>query len=98
MYGLDGKRYASGLTDGTFSMEGFYDDAAASTPRLVLAPLLGGAAVTVLRQPEGAGSGLAQDSFSAIVTSYEESSPVDDMVAWSAELQISGDVDQTDQV
>lgn len=97
VYGLDSKRYQSGLIDGTFTMSGFFDNAASGTPRLIIAPLLGGAETAVIRQPEGAGSGLAQDSFNAIVTAYEESSPVDDMCTWSADFQISGDVDQTDQ-
>jgi len=96
-YGDDNRAYIAGLIDGTFSMEGHYDDGAAG-PRAILQPLLGAAAVTVLRQPEGVGTGLAQDSFSGVLTSYNESAPVDDKISWSAEFQISGAVTSTDQI
>lgn len=97
-YGMNAKEYIGGLTDGTFSMGGTYDDAATG-PRGVLKPLqVAGTAITVVRQPEGVGTGKAQDSFSAIVTSYEESSDVDDVVQWTCEFQISGDVTATAQI
>lgn len=97
VYGAGGHVYAAGLTDGKFTMEGVYDTTATTGPRAVLKPLIGAAAVTVVRQPEGAGTGKAQDSFSGLCTSYKESSPVADMVKWSAEFRISGDVDSTAQ-
>lgn len=96
-YGKDGHTFAPGLTNGTFTMSGIYDTSTSDGPRAVLEPLLGSAAVTVLRQPEGAGSGLPQDSFSGLLTSYVETNPVADMVTWSADFQISGDVDTTAQ-
>lgn len=96
-YGKDGHVYEGGLTDGTFTMGGTYDDGG-SGPRGVLLALKGTSSkVTVIRQPEGAGSGLPQDSFDGLLTSYVETNPVADMIAWSAEFQISGDVDSSDQ-
>lgn len=96
-YGMDSKEYIGGLTDGTFSCEGHYDDDAAG-PRAIIKPIqVAATAVTVIRQPEGAGTGLEQDSFSAICTAYDESSPVDDKVSWSSEWQISGDITITAQ-
>jgi len=96
-YGQSGHVYQGGLTDGSFSMEGVYDDGATS-PRDIIEPIrIARTAVTIVRQPEGAGSTLAQDSFSGLCTSYEESSPVDDMVTWSAEFSISGAIDRTAQ-
>jgi hypothetical protein len=97
-YGQDGHVYAGGLTDGTFTMGGLYDTTASTGPRAVLQPLKGtGAVVTVVRRPQGTGSGLPQDSFSGLLTSYTESSPVADYVKFSAEFQISGSVDSTAQ-
>ena len=96
-YGADSKEYIAGLTDGTFTCSGTYDDAAGG-PRGVLKPLqVAGTAITVVRQPEGAGTGNAQDSFSAIITSYEESAAVDDVIQWTCDFQISGDVTATAQ-
>ena len=96
-YGADSKSYNAGLLDGKFTMGGTYDNTADSGPAAVLRPLIGGDAVTVVRRPDGTGSGKAQDSFSAILIKYSESNPVADMVTWEAEWQISGDVDDTAQ-
>ena len=97
-YGKDGHVYQGGLTDGTFTMGGTYDSTASTGPRAVLNAILQAAtAVTVIRQPEGTGSSLPQDSFSGLLTSYVETSPVADMVAWTAEFQISGDVNSAAQ-
>lgn len=95
-YGNDAHVYAGGLTDGTFSMSGTYDSTATTGPRAVLNPLLG-TVVLILRKPEGTGSGKAQDSFNGLLTGYVETNPVADMVKWSAEFNISGDVDSTPQ-
>lgn len=98
-YGTDGHVFEGGLTNGTFTVSGIYDNTASTGPRAVLQPLKGTAAkVTVTRQPEGAGSGLPQDTFDGLLTSYTETNPVADMVSWSAEFQVSGSVDSTAQV
>lgn len=97
VFGDDGHTYLSGLTDGSISMSGNYDDGATNTPARVLAPLRGGAAVTALYHPEGTGTGRAQRSMSVVVSDYQEESVADDKVVWSAELQISGSVTLTDQ-
>jgi hypothetical protein len=57
----------------------------------------GNAAVTILRQPEGTGTGLPQDSFSAILTSYVETNPVEEKISFSADFQVTGDVTTTAQ-
>lgn len=96
-YGASAHAYRGGLKDGTFSLEGTYDDGAAG-PEATLAPLLNDLdGFTVVFRPEGAGSGLAQRSFTALLSSYSESDPVDDMITWSAEFQITGPVDFTAQ-
>lgn len=97
VYGDDGHVFAPGLTNGTFTMAGTYENNTSTGPKAVLQPLLGANPVTVIRQVEGAGAGKPQDSFSGLLTSYTESNPVAGMVAWSANFQISGNVTTTTQ-
>ena len=97
-YGSDGHVYDGGLTDGKFTVGGKYDSTAGTGPRAVLLPLKGTAAkVEITRQIEGAGSSLPQDVFDGVCEKYEESAPVADYIMWTAEFQISGDVDSTAQ-
>lgn len=96
-YGNTAHRKAGGLLDGKFTMSGTYDSTAVTGPRAVLEPLLS-TVVPVIRQPEGTGAGKPQDSFNGLLTSYVETNPVADMVKWSAEFEIDGDVDSTVQV
>lgn len=97
-YGNDAHAYTPGLNDATFSCEGWYDSTASTGTRgTLLATYQGNAAVTVIHRPEGTGSSLPQNSFSAVMTSYVETNAVDDIVMWSAEFQVSGDIDTTAQ-
>ncbi len=97
-YGRDRKTYAGGLGDGTVSVGGFYDTTAVSGPRALFKPLkAAGNAVPFVYRPEGTGSGKAQSSVSVLISSFEESSPVGDMVTWTAELQMTGVLDETPQ-
>lgn len=95
-YGNDSHRKAGGLLDGTFTMSGTYDSTAVTGPRAALKPLLG-TVVAIIRQPEGAGSSLPQDSFDALLTGFTETNAVADYVKWSATFEIDGDVDSTAQ-
>jgi hypothetical protein len=95
-YGKDSHVYNGGLLDGKFTMGGTYDNTASTGPRAVLEPIVG-TVVTVIRQPEGTGSSLPQDEFDGLLLTYTETSPVADMVAWTAEFQISDDVDSAAQ-
>jgi len=98
-YGRTRKVYNGGLGDGTVSVGGFYDTTAVSGPRALFKPLkAAGNAVPFVYRPEGTGSGKAQSTVSVIISSFEESSPVGDMVTWSAELQMTGVLDETAQV
>lgn len=93
-FGKTAHTYEGGLKDGTVTLTGFYDDGA-SGPKAIVEPLLG-TKVTFLYQPEGAGTGNPQDSVSVLVTAYEETAPVADMITWSATLQMSDTVTVTD--
>ena len=96
VYGMDSMRYAVGLLDGTFSIEGFYDDSVGSA-QATLAGILGDEAKAIVRRPEGTGAGMPEQTFTGLLTSLDESSPVGDMITFSAEFQISGDVTEADQ-
>jgi hypothetical protein len=95
-YGNAGHRKAGGLLDGSFKMSGTYDSTAVTGPRAALQPLLG-TVVAVIRQPEGTGTGKPQDSFNALLTGYVETSPVADMIKWSAEFETDGVVNSAAQ-
>jgi hypothetical protein len=94
-YGKNDHVYQGGLGDGDFSMGGVYDNTTAG-PRDTIEPLIG-TNVTLIRRPEGTGSGLPQDSVNVLVEEYVETSPVADMVTWSAKLQPSDAVTSTNQ-
>lgn len=94
-FGKDSMVYAAGLKDGTASIEGVYDDTALTGPGAVLRPLIGAAPVPFVWQPEGTGVGRPTATVDALVTSYEESSEVPNMVTFSVELQLSGDIADT---
>lgn len=97
-YGANSISRSAGLRDGTYKIGGTYDSTAVTGPRAKLEPLIDSDdPVTVQRRPEGTGSGLPQDSFSAFVTDYSETAPYNDMIKWSADFDISGDVTTTAQ-
>ena len=91
------KSWAAGLGDGKVTLAGVYDDGAGG-PRATLKPLMAaGLPVTFLFKPEGTGAGKAQSSVSVLVTAFNESAPVADMIKWTAELQMTGALTETDQ-
>jgi len=90
-YGATDHTKAGGLGDGKFTCGGTYDNTASVGPRNAMLALIG-TTVAVVRNPEGVGSGKPNDAFSAVLTKYTETNPVDDMVTWAAEMEISGSV------
>ena len=96
-YGASRKAHSAGLGDGKITIAGVYDDGAGG-PRATLKPLMAaGLPVTFLFKPEGTGAGKAQSSVSVLVTAFNESAPVADMIKWTCELQMTGALDETDQ-
>lgn len=87
-FGQSGHTYQGGLTDGTYTLTGTYDGAATDTPRAVLEAALGTVVPFVYQQETATGS--PQSTGNALITAYEETAPVADMITWSATLQISG--------
>lgn len=90
-FGNDSKVYAGGLLDGTATISGIYDDTASTGPGAVIRPLLG-TVVPLVYMPEGDAAGKPTFTVNALVTGYEETAPVADMVTWTCSLQFSGDV------
>jgi hypothetical protein len=98
VFGKSSKVYAAGLKDSTGSLEGFYDSTAVTGPRaVILGVIAAGLPVKLVYRPEGTGSGKPESEVDVIVTSYEETSPVDDMITFSVELQGSDAIDDTAQ-
>lgn len=94
-YGKDDHVKSGGLLDGKVSMGGIYDDTN-SGPKAVIEPLIG-TVVTLIRRPEGTGTGLPQESLSVLVKSYKETNPVADMIAWACEMEKSDVITRTTQ-
>lgn len=93
-YGATDHTKAGGLGDGKFTCGGTYDNTVSTGPRNALLSLVG-TSVAVVRNPEGTGTGKPNDAFSGVLTKYTETNPVDDMVTWAAEFEISGAVTTT---
>jgi len=95
-FGATGHAYFGGLTDGTVSLKGTYNDTDTVTPRVVIGDALGTSVAWVYRA-NGTGSTNPEVDGNAIVTAYEEVAGVADMIKWAAELQITGAVNTADQ-
>lgn len=94
-FGNDGHRKRGGLTDGNIAIGGVYDTTTAG-PHDDIQPLIG-TIVTFAWRPEGTGSGLPAVTGSVLVQSYVESSPVADIVRWTAALAIDGNLTAANQ-
>lgn len=92
VFGNSAKTYVVGLTDATISISGPWDPTLDST----LAGILGqDASKTFEYGPEGSGSGATKYTGECYMTSYETSSPVADVVTFSAEFQVTGTITRT---
>jgi hypothetical protein len=91
------KSYEAGLGDGKITIAGQHNNAAGG-PRATLKPLMAAKeAVAFVFQPEGTGTGKQQSLVDVFVMSYNESDAVDDIIQWTAELQMTGDLDEDNQ-
>lgn len=96
-FGNNSHRKQGGLYDGTVSLEGIYESVSVSGGPPAIFPSILNTVVPLVYRPEGTGSGKAQRSVSVLLTTYNESSPVADMITWSAEGEFDGDVSSTTQ-
>lgn len=93
-FGKTAKTYIIGLTDATLSLSGKWDSTVDAHFAGVIAAQSAGTVSTVSFEygPEGTASGRIKYSGEALVTSFDTSSPVGDVVTFSVELQVSDSV------
>ena len=85
--GVSSKQYVGGLKDGTIPLEGPWDPTVDSYLEGIL-----GLIKDFEYGPQGNTAAQVKYSGTAILTSYEVATGVDDAGTWSAEMQITGDV------
>jgi hypothetical protein len=86
-FGSSAKSYVVGLTDSTLSISGNFD----ATVDAHLAGVLGQAASLSFEYgPEGSTAGQVKYTGECILTSYEKSGAIGDVVSYSAEFQVTG--------
>jgi hypothetical protein len=86
-FGSSNRSYVVGFTDATVSIEGSFD----ATVDAHLAGILGqDASVSFEYGPEGTTSGRVRYTGEALMTSYETSAGIGDIVSYSAEFQVTG--------
>lgn len=93
-YGAEGHVWTTGLTNGTITLGGFWDKTPLVGTATVLDGLMDLDTVTLGFEygPEGRTTGLVKYSGECVLASLDYSSPVADLVSFSATLQISGSV------
>ena len=86
-FGASAKSYVVGLTDATLSVSGNFD----ATVDAHLAAIVGKAdSVSFEYGPEGSTATFVKYTGEALLTSYEKSGAIGDVVTYSAEFQITG--------
>ena len=86
-FGSSAKAYVVGLTDSTLSISGNFD----ATVDAHLAAIVGKAdSVSFEYGPEGSTAGFVKYTGEALLTSYEKSGAIGDVVTYSAEFQVTG--------
>lgn len=93
-FGTQDKTYITGLSDATVSLSGMFDSTADAAINTIITNLKSGsiASASFIYGPAGSAAGKPQFTGSALITSYELSSPVGDIVTFSLELQVTGAV------
>jgi len=87
-YGALGHEYAVGLKATSYTIGGKYTNGATAT-RVKVQQLVG-TKVAFEYRPEGTGTGLPTETGTVLVKTFNKSSPVADIVRWTAELTVSG--------
>ena len=86
-FGASAKSYIVGLTDSTLSISGNFD----ATVDAHLAAIVGKAdSVSFEYGPEGSTATFVKYTGEALLTSYEKSGAIGDVVTYSAEFQVTG--------
>ena len=92
-FGSTWKSALAGVPGAKLELAGKYDGTAGTGPAaVIMAIIAAGIAVPVVHKPGGTLSGQRTNSFSALVTSYAESSPVGGIVSFKCGLLTTGAV------
>lgn len=94
-FGVTGqaKTYIRGLNDAPFTLSGFWDQTATTGPDVVLSGLRTATTASAYAwSPLGTTAGYAKYTGNAFVTDYKVSSPVNNVVSFTATLQTTGPV------
>lgn len=92
-FGAEGHTFRNGLTNGTITVQGLWDDTASTGSHTVIQSLVGiEVSVGFEFGPEGNATGAVKLSGECVLSDYSQSAPVADLVSFSATFQISGGV------
>lgn len=96
-FGQNDKTYITGLGDATISLSGMFDATVDAMIHGDIANLKSGSVASLSFEygPSGSAGGSPKFTGEALITSYEISSPVADVVTYSLELQVTGAVTGT---
>jgi len=96
-FGTQDKTYIVGLSDATVSLSGMFDATTNTAISTVISNLKSGsiASASFTYGPSGSVASSPKFTGEALVTSYEISSPVGDVITYSLELQCTGAVTGT---
>ena len=86
------KTAIEGIADAKFDIKGDFDPTSTSGPAAALTALIGTGAHTVVLSPAGTVSLELKRTFSVIMTSYVENSPVGGLVTFTASFVATGSV------
>ncbi len=89
------KRYRGGQSGSTFTMGGWYDTSETEGPASLA--LLGGTTVPLVRRVNGTGTGKPAQACDVVVGKYVESQKNDDIIQWTCDFTIDGDVTRSTQ-
>lgn len=91
--GDEGRKYRQGLTTGTITITGLWDQTASTGSNTVLQSLVGIEVTTGFEWgPQGNTAGQVKKSGECVLTSYEENSDLGDMVLFTASFNVHGDI------
>jgi hypothetical protein len=90
-FGSNAKTYVVGLTDATISVSGTFD----ATYDAQLAGLAGVDGVAFEYGPAGSTAGFIKYTGNCVMTSYETSAPIGDVVKFTADFQVTGAITRT---
>lgn len=93
-FGAEGHTFIAGLTNGTITLTGWADTTATTGTLTVLDSLVGLDAITVGWEygPLGSATGAVKYTGECVLVSLDVSDPVADLVSFTCQLQISGNV------